>query len=174
MNFEPWFNAEWDEEHRAGYHEGGHIEYARHINPNVPFTVNVDGEGGGRTVLDLAGFTVEQRYGVAVAGCLAEAKGMGNQGAIDPTAHDHDVAQQIYDDFQPGNVAWQVDVMVDGNSEPSLCNGIDFEFLGEAEPDLAMLQAAVAEVTAFLNNDHNWLRVRRRAWTLAMVKCPEV
>ena len=34
MDFEPWFNAEWDEEHRAGYHEGGHIEYARHIDPN--------------------------------------------------------------------------------------------------------------------------------------------
>src|ERR1700722_16490614 len=157
MNFEAWFNAVWDEEHRAGYHEAGHVEYARHVNPNVPFSVNVTGAGGGRTVLDLEGFTVEQRYGVAVAGCLAEAKGMGNHGAIDPTADDHDVGEQLHDEFEPGEVPWQVDVMVGGNSELSSCNGIDFEFLGEAEPDLAMLQAAVAAVTAFLNNELNWL-----------------
>ncbi len=171
MDFKPWFNAAWDEEHRAGYHEGGHLEYARHINPNVPFTVNVDGAGGGRTVLNLAGFTPAQRYAVAVAGCLAEAKGMGGHGAIAP---DHDVAQQIHVKFKPGEVGWQVDVMVGGNSEPSSCNGIDFEFLGGDVPDLAMLQAAVAEVAEFFNNDHNWLKVRRRAWTLAIVKRPEV
>lgn len=174
MNFDAWFSAQWDEEHRAGYHEGGHIEYARHINPHLPFMVSVDGAGGGRTVLDLAGFTVEQRYGVAVAGCLAEAKGMGNHGGIDATAQDHDVAQQIHNEFQPGDVAWQVDVIVDGNSVPSSCNGSDFEFLGEAKPDLAMLKTAVASVTEFLNNDKNWMRVRRRAWAVAMVKRAQV
>ena len=174
MDFGPWFNAAWDEEHRASYHEGGHIAYARHVNPNVPFTVNVNGAGGGRAVLDLAGFTLAQRYAVAVAGCLAEAKGMGGHGDIDPTAQDHDVVQQIHDEFEPGDVGWQVDVVVGGNSEPSSCNGIDFDFLGGAEPYVAMLQAAVAEVTAFFNVAANWLRVRRRAWTLAMVKRPEV
>jgi hypothetical protein len=121
MDFEAWFNAVWDEEHRAGYHEAGHIEYARHINPDVGFTVRVTGPGEGITVVDLAGFSLEQRYCVAVAGCLAEAKGVGNHGAIDPTAEHHDVAQQIHDEFQPGEVPWQVDVMVGGNSEPSSC-----------------------------------------------------
>jgi hypothetical protein len=174
MDFKTWFNAVSDEECRAGYHEGGHIEYARHIDPNVPFAVNVDGVGGGRTVLNLAGFTSANRYAVAVAGCLAEAKGMGGHGTINSTAPGHDVAQQIHDKFEQGGVGWQVDVMVRGNCEPSSCNGIDFEFLGGAPPDLAMLQAAVAQVTAFFNNDINWRRVRHRAWTLAKAKRPNV
>jgi hypothetical protein len=37
-----------------------------------------------------------------------------------------------------------------------------------------MLQTAVAQVTEFFNNDNDWLRVRRRAWALAMVKRAEV
>jgi hypothetical protein len=174
MDFQPWLNAAWDEEHRAGYHEAGHIEYARHVNANVSFTVIVDGLGGGRTALNLAGFALAECYAVAVAGCLAEAKGMGNQGAVEDDAPDHDVAQQIHDEFQPGDHAWQVNVMVGGNSEPSTSNGIDFEFLDGAAPNLAMLQTAVTEATAFLNNAPNWLRVRRRAWTLAIVKRPEI
>lgn len=174
MDFEPWLNAAWDEEHRRGFHEAGHLEYARYVNPNVQFTINVTGPGEGWTVLDLTGFSTEQRYAVAVAGCLAEAKGMGNHGMIEPTAEDHNAAQQIHDKFESGDVAWQVDVMVGGNSEPSSCNGGDFSFLGDADPDLTLLQDAAADVAAYFNNAHNWLRVRRRAWALAMVNRPEV
>lgn len=155
MNFADWFNAQWDAEHRGAFHEAGHIEYARHINPAVGFTVSVDGAGGGRTVLDLAGFTIEQRYGVAVAGCLAEAKGLGNEGNIGPDGL-NGVAQQILDEFEPGEVPWEVDVPVGGHPEPSTCNGVDFDFLNGEAPAMPLLQAAVAAVAAAFNTPALW------------------
>ena len=135
--------------------------------------MSVDGAGGGLTELNLEGFTVAQRYGVAVAGCLAEAKGMGNHGVIGPGSL-NDVAQQILDGFVPGDHAWQIDVPVAGVEVPSSINGADFAFLDGAPPDLDMLKAAVAEVAEAFNDAATWLRVRRRAWTLAMVKRPAV
>jgi hypothetical protein len=172
MDFGVWINAIMDALKLSSHHEAGHIEYARSVNPDVPFDVSIHGDEG-EVFIDLDGFEIESKYRVAVAGCLAEGKASGGNGVIDTDAVSiNSMAGQIHNGLLGADPAFPVVVPIEGNDVQSSSNKQDFAWLDGAQPNLAALQQAVLDVANFLNLGPNWMRVRRRAWSIMIVKNP--
>jgi hypothetical protein len=171
MDFAAWFNDEWDDAHRGGFHEAGHCVYGKHLNPDVRISVQAQGGAGEANFHpdDFAQFTPPERYAIAVAGCLAEAKGRGNGGPIHE-GQVNDIADQIITGLGGADHAFWVYLTVRGAQSQGESNKFDFRWLEGAPADLQAIRTAVAELIAFLNTPAEWLKVRRRAWKIAMVK----
>ena len=84
MTLAPSFRDYLEDPHRTAFHEPGHWVVAHHIEPKStqkkPEMFEKDGRWEGRANVDRTELhDIESLYRVAVAGCLAEAKGMGKK-----------------------------------------------------------------------------------------------
>jgi hypothetical protein len=118
---------------RAAFHEASHIELTKAVAPDATIYASVNDLGGGdATTIFPSGTTRQNKFLIAVAGFLGEAKGhSGKVISLDRT-HSRLMAVDIDRRLRAGEDKFQVDVlMTDGPSEMSTTNNRDFAFLVE-------------------------------------------
>ena len=169
MRFKPFVVPFLEKLERDEWHEAGHLGWAKEINPKIRYTIGLaDDEPFVQFNLeDFAKLSGDEKYEIAVAGCLAEAKGLARSGEIRVVDLDDTInliCKNVGDNAKP----WQVDIPIvnAAGTEPAACNCQDFTWLGKERPDWKKLGTATVKVAHALNEPDVWLRIRRWKWGL--------
>jgi hypothetical protein len=143
---------------RAAYHEAGHYFVARVASPGISVTATIDNLGHGDNWAEFPEETPrEVRLLVAVAGFLAEAKGMAEADLSNEPFNTRIMAVEINRFLRAGERAFQVDVfLAAGGNQPAATNQKDFAFL------LADLGSRMRNFKAFFGAD-SWANEIRNA-----------
>ena len=117
----------------AAYHEAGHYVIGRLVSPGTSITTIIDNIGHGDFWIEFTNGTARAvKLEVAVAGFLAEAKGIAEANLSNEYADTRAMAVQVNRLLREGRPAFQVDVILTaGDPEPAATNQKDFSFLLE-------------------------------------------
>ncbi len=122
-----------DKRTRAAYHEAGHYVIGRIVVPGTSIYANVGDLGHGDTWIEFPNGTPRDvNLQFAVAGFLAEAKGVAEADLSNDRAQSRMMAVEINRLLRAGERAFQVDVfLVGGGNQAAATNQKDFAFLLE-------------------------------------------